>query len=190
MAGLIGIGRQNLYDASGGFRAAAGLEQQRNAFNEQMEAARKAQTMSMATTGAGIGGSVGINNYLAAKDALAAQQLAAQGAVSTAAAAPATAAQIGAGTEAATIMANAYNPAFQAAAIEAAGATAAGTTAGTTAGVTAVGTTAGAAAPAAVAAPAAAAPAAGPLAAVGTIATPLLIGAGAALLLDQVFDIF
>jgi hypothetical protein len=135
-------------------------------------------------------GSVGINNYLAAKDALAAQQLAAQGAVSTAAAAPATAAQIGAGTEAATIMANAYNPAFQAAAIEAAGATAAGTTAGTTAGVTAVGTTAGAAAPAAVAAPAAAAPAAGPLAAVGTIATPLLIGAGAALLLDQVFDIF
>jgi hypothetical protein len=57
----------------------------------------------------------------------------------------------------------------------AAGTTAAGTTAATTAGT---GVVAGTGA------------STGALAGIGAIATPLLIGAGAALLLDSVFDIF
>jgi hypothetical protein len=57
----------------------------------------------------------------------------------------------------------------------AAGTTAAGTTAATTAA--AGGAAAGGAAT-------------GTMAAIGAIATPLLIGAGAALLLDSMFDIF
>jgi len=71
MAGLIGVGRNTLGQASVGFQQSAGLEANRNAAQQQLDAARAAQRSSMVTTGAGLGGSIGVNNYMAAKAAAA-----------------------------------------------------------------------------------------------------------------------
>jgi hypothetical protein len=185
MAGLIGVGRNTLGQASVGFQQSAGLEANRNAAQQQLNAARAAQRSSMVATGAGLGGSIGVNNLMAA-------QAAAKG-VPTAALAGQTAAATGsvtgsAGTGALFGVSGSGAP-MSLAALEAgtaaAGTAAAGTAAGTTAG-TVAGTVA--------AAPVAAAPVAGAstgaMATIGAIATPLLIGAGAALLLDSMFDIF
>lgn len=193
MAGLIGVGRNTLGQASVGFQQSAGLEANRNAAQQQLDAARSAQRSSMVATGAGLGGSIGVNNYMANAatqkgiesfgqrigidgiSKLAAQETAttvapevvatvAPEVVATAAPEVLTTAAIDAATAAGTT----------AAGTTAAGATAAGTTAATTAGTGAVvgGASTGA------------------MATIGAIATPLLIGAGAALLLDSVFDIF
>ena len=207
MAGLVGIGRNTLSQASGGFQTVAGLEAQRNATNKQLAAARNAQRSSMAATGAGIGASIGVNKLMANKAAETAAQklgskigiegvreLAAQEALSSATITPVT--QIApvsselAGMPALNLPGIAAAPAAEGVAAG----TAAGATAGTAAGATAgTAATTGTVVGTATAAPAAAAPVAastGPLAAIGTVATPLLIGAGAALLLDSLFDIF
>jgi len=164
MAGLIGIGRNTLGQANVGFQQSANLEDNRNAMGDQLRQARAAQRSSMVTTGAGLGGSIGVNNAMAASAAAKAGAAAGTGAVGTAPAVLATAAPEVLATAAPEVL--------------------------TTAGAevlagTVVPTVVPAAVPA-VAAPAAAAPMAGVMA----IATPLLIGAGAALLLDSMFDIF
>lgn len=217
MAGLIGVGRNTLGQASVGFQQGAGLEANRNAAQQQLNAARAAQRSTMVSTGAGLGGSIGVNNYMAAKAAAA---KAGTGAATTAAApvtvvaAPANVAtsvggQLGAvpipvseitgvgvnslaSAAPEVLLADAVSTAVPTVALEAAvpaagelagtlgvitaptSGIAAGTTAATTAGTSAV---AGGAST-------------GALAGIGAIATPLLIGAGAALLLDSMFDIF
>lgn len=111
MAGLIGVGRDTMNQAVGGFGAAAQLETQRNAFNSQMSAARSAQRAQMAGTGGGIGAAIGVAKLTGASTA---------------------AAGAGAGAGAST----------------------------------------------------------GLMASIGTVAVPLAIGVGAALILDSLFDIF
>jgi hypothetical protein len=215
MAGLIGVGRNTLGQASVGFQQSAGLEANRNAAQQQLDAARAAQRSSMVTTGAGLGGSIGVNNYMAAKAAAA---KAGTGATSAAAppvavlSAPADVAtsvgtQLGsvpipvseitgtginslASTTPELLLAEATSTAVPTVALEGAVPVAgelAGTlgtltapTSGIAAGTTAAGTTAAAGGTAAT----------GAMATIGAIATPLLIGAGAALLLDSMFDIF
>jgi len=165
MAGLIGIGRNTLGQANVGFQQSANLEDNRNAMGDQLRQARAAQRASMVTTGAGLGGSIGVNNAMAASAAAKAGTTAAgTGAISTAPAVLATAAPEVLATAAPEVLATAGAEVL----------------AGTV-----VPTVVPAAVPA-VAAPVAAAPMAGVMA----IATPLLIGAGAALLLDSMFDIF
>jgi len=197
MAGLINVGRQTLGQATQGFGAASQLEQSRNAMGRQLDAARNAQRMSMATTGAGLGASIGVNNLMAAqKAALAGQPIAGASNIGTGAvfnAAPTLGGQAitqGAGTIAPEALA-----AFEASTIAAptGGVTVAG--GGSTLGLS--GAAAGEAALAATAPEIAAATTAtttagstGTMAAIGAVATPLLIGAGAALLLDSLFDIF
>lgn len=192
MAGLIGIGRNTLGQANVGFQQSAALEDNRNAMGDQLRQARAAQRASMVTTGAGLGGSIGVNNAMAAGAA-------AKG-VPTAALAGKTAAATGSVTGSATTGAMFGVPVSGApmslAALEA-GTAAASTAAGTGAGFTVSATgapmaLAGLEAGTAAVAPAVVAPAAstGAMATIGAIATPLLIGAGAALLLDSMFDIF
>ena len=157
MAGLIGIGRNTLGQANVGFQQSANLEDNRNAMGDQLRQARAAQRASMVTTGAGLGGSIGVNNAMAASAAAKAGTTAAgTGAISTAPAVLATAAPEVLATAGAEVLAGTVVPTVVPAAVPA------------------------------VAAPVAAAPMAGVMA----IATPLLIGAGAALLLDSMFDIF
>lgn len=198
MAGLIGIGRNTLGQAAVGFQQTAGLEANRNAAAQQLEAARSAQRSSMVSTGAGLGASVGVNNLMAAAPTT---LTAVAPAAAPAAVAP-TAAVAG-GVPMSTLGATSINgvpmiaanygletialPAAEAitAGGSAAGAAGAGTAAGTaatTGTATAAGTTATAASGAGASA--------GALGAIGAVATPLLIGAGAALLLDSLFDIF
>lgn len=194
MAGLIGVGRNTLSQATGGFSAVGGMQQQRNAMNDQLDAARKAQRVSMATTGAGLGASVGVNNLMRQGAAKVASTVSPNIAGTTATALPSagtaalgeagtavgTAAGTGATATAGAAGAAGAGGAATAAPISAAIAadTAATTGAVTTAleGASVAGTTAGGST--------------GLLAGVGAIATPLLIGAGAALLLDSLFDIF
>ena len=157
MAGLIGIGRNTLGQANVGFQQSANLEDNRNAMGDQLRQARAAQRASMVTTGAGLGGSIGVNNAMAASAAAKAGTTAAgTGAIGTAPAVLATAAPEVLATAGAEVLAGTVVPTVVPAAVPA------------------------------VAAPVAAAPMAGVMA----IATPLLIGAGAALLLDSMFDIF
>lgn len=217
MAGLIGVGRNTLGQASVGFQQSAGLEANRNAAQQQLDAARAAQRSSMVTTGAGLGGSIGVNNYMAAKAAAA---KAGTGATSAAAppvavlSAPADLAtsvgtQLGpvpipvseisgvginslASTTPELLLAEATSTAVPTVALEAA-APAAGELVGTLGTLTAptsgiaAGTTAATTTGTGVVAGGAST---GALAGIGAIATPLLIGAGAALLLDSMFDIF
>jgi hypothetical protein len=184
MAGLIGVGRNTLGQASVGFQQGAGLEANRNAAQQQLDAARSAQRSSMVATGAGLGGSIGVNNLMAAQ--------AAAKTVPTAALAGQTAAATGTAAGTAALPSGALVSTGGAVGTS----TALGAGAGTTAGMTTLGAAGATAAPAAVAttaaAPVAAAPVAstGAMATIGAIATPLLIGAGAALLLDSMFDIF
>lgn len=179
MAGLIGAGRNTLNQATGGFQTVAGLESARNSMNAQLTAARNAQRSSMVTTGAGLGASIGINNLVGAGAAAAggagAGAAGAAGAAGGGWAIPAAAGVMPLGGTAA-------------AGTAAAGTAAAGTAA---AGTAAAGTAAaGTAAAGTAAAGATGAASMGTMAAIGAVATPLLIGAGAALLLDQLFDIF
>jgi hypothetical protein len=217
MAGLIGVGRNTLGQASVGFQQSAGLEANRNAAQQQLNAARAAQRSSMVATGAGLGGSIGVNNYMAAKAAAA---KAGTGAATTAAppvavlSAPADLAtsvgtQLGsvpvpvseitgtginslASTAPELLLAEATSTAVPTVALEAA-VPAAGELAGTLGAITAptsgiaAGTTAATTAGTSAVAGGAST---GALAGIGAIATPLLIGAGAALLLDSLFDIF
>lgn len=214
MAGLIGVGRNTLGQASVGFQQSAGLEANRNAAQQQLDAARAAQRSSMVTTGAGLGGSIGVNNYMAAKAAAA---RAGTGAATTAAppvavlSAPADVAtsvgtQLGsvpipvseitgtginslASAAPEALLAEATSTAVPTVALEAA-APAAGELAGTLGAITtpASGITGAAATTGGTAAVGGAST--GAMATIGAIATPLLIGAGAALLLDSMFDIF
>ena len=195
MAGLINIGRQTLGQATQGFGAASQLEQSRNAMGRQIEAARNAQRMSMATTGAGLGASIGVNNLMAAQPVAGATNIG-TGAVFN------TAPQLGgqAISQGAQMIAPEALAAFEASTIAApaGGVTVAG--GGSTLGLS--GAAAGEAALAATAPEIAAAAApeiaaatttagsTGTMAAIGAVATPLLIGAAGALLLDSLFDIF
>jgi hypothetical protein len=181
MAGLIGVGRNTLGQASVGFQQSAGLEANRNAAQQQLNAARAAQRSSMVSTGAGLGGSIGVNNLMAANAAAKAGTTVAAG-TTAASAAPA-------------VLTPAIQAAVPATALTSTGgfvgtSTALGAGAGTTAGMTTLGAAGAAAAPAAAAPVAVGGASTGALAGIGAIATPLLIGAGAALLLDSLFDIF
>lgn len=182
MAGLIGIGRNTLGQANVGFQQSAALEDNRNAMGDQLRQARAAQRASMVTTGAGLGGSIGVNNAMAASAAAKAGTTVA----GTAAAAPAVLTPaIQAAVPATGLIPTAgyvgTSTGLGAGAATTAGMTTAGAAAGTTAATTAAttGTAVGAGAAST-----------GAMAGVMAIATPLLIGAGAALLLDSMFDIF
>lgn len=214
MAGLIGIGRNTLGQANVGFQQSAALEDNRNAMGMQLRQARAAQRASMVTTGAGLGGSIGVNNLMAAKAAAAKAGLP----VATTAAAPVTVVaapanvatsvggQLGAvpipvseitgvgvnslaSAAPEVLLADAVSTAVPTVALEAA-APVAGELAGTLGAITAPasGITGAAATTGGTAAVGGAST--GLMAGIGAIATPLLIGAGAALLLDSVFDIF
>jgi hypothetical protein len=161
MAGLIGAGRSTLSQATGGFSNVAAFEAARNQSADNMKAARNAQRMSAVSTGAGIGASIGLKGVMAAKTAASA--------VPTVSAIAPTLAAAAAPTTAATTIGAAALPTATAA--------------------LGTGTTV-AAAPVAAAAASTGAAATGAMAAIGAIATPLLIGVGAALLLDSIFDIF
>lgn len=190
MAGLIGVGRNTLGQASVGFQQTAGLESSRMAMADQLAAARAAQRSSMVSTGAGLGASVGAN------------KLAAAGGIGAKAAAPVAAPVATAIPVAETIAVPISGPSALGT-IEAGAMTSLGQT-GTVSALPAAaetlavaGETAGALAPEiataateGVTAAAGSSGATGVLGAVGTVATPLLIGAGAALLLDSLFDIF
>jgi len=190
MAGLIGVGRNTLGQASVGFQQGAGLEASRNAAADQLRAARAAQRSSMVSTGAGLGASVGAN------------KLAAAGGIGGKVAAPAavgyTPAIATGETIAVPLTQTGMVPALESSAMAATGQTglvSALPAAGETLAV--AGETAGAvlpeiatAATEGVTAAAGSGGATGVLGAIGTVATPLLIGAGAALLLDSLFDIF
>lgn len=205
MAGLIGIGRQTLGQATGGFGAASQLEQSRNAMGRQIDAARNAQRMSMVTTGGGLGASIGVNNLL--------KQQAAQKAAEQAALKAGTQAVTSAAPNAPALAAletvPTVTPDLLLQAARADGAAILGKAAGT--GTAATGTTAagtasallpsGGVLPTGVVASsgtttltAGATPVvAGSkpiLGTLGAVATPLLIGAAGALLLDSLFDIF
>ena len=179
MAGLINIGRQTLGQATQGFGAASQLEQSRNAMGRQIDAARNAQRMSMATTGAGLGSSIGVNNLMANNamvDAFNAGLSAQLPAPSLGTAATTTAPTINAvSAGAAAAPASAAAPI---AAVETGAAILPEAIAAQTAAVEAGAATAGAAS------------STGTMAAIGAVATPLLIGAAGALLLDSLFDIF
>ena len=205
MAGLINIGRQTLGQATQGFGAASQLEQSRNAMGRQIDAARNAQRMSMATTGAGLGSSIGVNKLMAnnamvdAFNAGLSAQLPAPylGTAATttaptinavsAGAAPLNSAALtanvgGLGTVAtptgAMTLAAPTSAAAPIAAVETGAAILPEAIAAQTAAVEAGAATAGAAS------------STGTMAALGAVATPLLIGAAGALLLDSLFDIF
>lgn len=198
MAGLIGIGRNTLGQANVGFQQSANLEDSRNAMGMQLRQARAAQRASMVTTGAGLGGSIGVNNLMAGGNfvpASASQALAVPAAVTGAA----PVAVAGEGAMVAGELASQLGAISAPASGIAGASTAAGTAAITGAAPVAV-SGLGAAAPVAgelvgtlgtMTAPASGIGAStGALAGIGAIATPLLIGAGAALLLDSMFDIF
>lgn len=176
MAGLIGVGRNTLDQATGGFRGAATLETQRNNAADQLKAARDAQRMSSVSTGAGLGASAGVQ-AIAKAGGIGGKLAPMAGQTITVGGAGAGA---GLGTAATT-------------ATTAAG-TAAGTAASTLpASVAAVGDLTATIAPAVIEVPGIAGATSGiggMGAAIGAVATPLLIGAGAALLLDSLFDIF
>jgi len=59
MAGLFGLGEGYAQQAQYGLQKTAQLEQERNAANEQLEAAEKAAQGQMAGTGAALGASIG-----------------------------------------------------------------------------------------------------------------------------------
>ena len=163
MAGLIGVGRSTLGQASVGFQQSAGLEANRNAAQQQLNAARAAQRSGTVVSGAGLGASVGVNNYMA--------NAATQKGIES------FGQRIGIdgiSKLAAQETAKAVAPEVVATAAPEIAATVAPEIAATVAPELAV----------------TAAPSTGALAGIGAIATPLLIGAGAALLLDSVFDIF
>lgn len=204
MAGLIGVGRNTLGQASVGFQKSADLEVNRNAAQQKLNAARAAQRSGTVVSGAGLGASVGVNNYMANAATQKGiesfgQRIGIDGISKLAAQEAATAAGTGsvtgsAGTGALFGVPSSGAP-MSLAALEAG--TAAGTAAGTGAGFTVsatgapmalagleAGTTAGTGVVAGTGA------STGALAGIGAIATPLLIGAGAALLLDSMFDIF
>lgn len=170
MAGLIGAGRSTLGQATTGFRTTAALEQQRNATGDALKSARAAQRSSMVSTGAGLGASYGIQGLAAASQPLTIAGGTVTGAAGAGAgaagAAGATAA--GAGTGATMIGGTTVATAGTGTALTAGMAPVAAEVAGTT---LATGST-------------------GAMATIGAVATPLLIGAGAALLLDSLFDIF
>ena len=171
MVGLIGVGRNTLGQANVGFQQSANLEDSRNNMGDQLRQARAAQRASMVTTGAGLGGSIGVNNAMAnAATQKSIEQFGQRVGID------------GIRKLAAQETAKAVAPEVVAAAAPEVLTTVAPEVL-TTAAIDA----AHAAAPEIVAgAVAPAAPAAGVMA----IATPLLIGAGAALLLDSLFDIF
>lgn len=182
MAGLINVGRQTLGQATQGFGAASQLEQSRNAMGRQLDAARNAQRVSMTTTGAGLGASIGVNNLMANQAAAkAAEEAAKQAALKTAVSAPAATSApaaswtipVGGGpmpiAGADAVAANVVGDVMleQGAEMLAEEAAKQALAEGTKqAGAQTLGAT------------------------IGAIATPLLIGAAGALLLDSLFDIF
>jgi hypothetical protein len=182
MAGLIGVGRNTLGQANVGFQQSANLEDSRNAMGDQLRQARAAQRASMVTTGAGLGGSIGVNNLMAANAAANTATIAAPIGATTIVPTVIPAA-LPSGGLVATGGAVGTSTGLGAGAATTAGMTTAGAAAGTAAGTTAATTAAAGGA-------AAGGAATGTMAAIGAIATPLLIGAGAALLLDSMFDIF
>ena len=161
MAGLIGVGRNTQAQAMSGLSTVAGLEAARERQAEQIRAARRAQTMSMVGQGAGMGASLGLTKLMSAGGAAAGAAGASMGGAAAAGAA---------GTAAAT------GASLGGAAATGAAATGAAATGAAATGAAATGT--------------AAAAGGGMMATLGAIAPPLLLGVGAALLLDQVFDIF
>jgi hypothetical protein len=200
MAGLINVGRQTLGQATQGFGAASQLEQSRNAMGRQLDAARNAQRMSMATTGAGLGASIGVNNLMGrmadaelasrvGSMSLPAPTLSAPVNVVSAGSAPLNSTALGANVGSLGTVATPTGPMALAApassvapiaAVETGAAVLPEAIAAQTAAVEAGTVGAGAAGGAST----------GTMAAIGAVATPLLIGAGAALLLDSLFDIF
>ena len=171
MAGLIGVGRNTLGQASVGFQNSAGLEANRNAAQQQLNAARAAQRSGTVVSGAGLGASVGVNNYMA--NAATQKGIESFGQRIGIDGISKLAAQETAKAVAPEVVASVAPEVVATAAPEIA-ATVAPEIAATVAPELAV----------------TAAPSTGALAGIGAIATPLLIGAGAALLLDSMFDIF
>jgi len=228
MAGLIGVGRNTLSQASSGFQTVAGLETARNNMARQLNAARDSQRVSSVTTGAGLGASIGVTNLMkqrAAEEAgrqavgAAAQTAAPQSALAalegtkatpqllleaaradgaaklaampipglTSTAAPVSAGLAQAGTAAGSLATPIATAGSLGTVATPAGAL---TLAAPTGAAAATGTAATGAAATGAAAGAGGAASTGALATIGAVATPLLIGAGAALLLDTMFDIF
>ena len=207
MAGLIGSGQLYRKRAIEGFGAVARMEAQTQMANDQIEAQEDAAEMQMLGTGAGIGGAVGVKKAMAAKKATAA--VAPKGISASAAAAnapqgvaglqyapgglealgplggtpPGAIETISGATETARLAGEtsaAVTKALGTSSAAAGGGTAGGVAGGTaggvaggTAGGVAGGTTAGASS--------------GALATLGTIATPIAIGLGAAFLLNKLF---
>lgn len=188
MAGLIGAGRNTLSQATGGFSDVAAFENARNITADQMKAARKAQRISAVSQGAGIGASIGLTKAAAMAKPITIPSATIPGvnlgvpvagtpitAAPAAAAAPAASSVLPAGSQlaaqAATLEAAPLAIAAETAPLVASAPVATTTTATTIGGATIPGS-------------------AGLGATIGAIATPLLIGAGAALLLDSLFDIF
>ena len=178
-----GYGLRNL--ANQGMRSVAELEAQENAIADQLEAAEQAQKTQMYSTGAGIGGSYGVQKALEAGKAVATPAPVVE-AVGTM--------EAGAGITEATLAAEGL--ATQAVAEGATQAAAEGAAAAIAEGAAAAegATTAVAAAEGATTAVAAAegttvaAGASGGLATLGAIAAPIAIGLGVAFLLNKLFD--
>jgi hypothetical protein len=201
MAGLIGTGTGLRQKAQQGLTAVANLENQRNMQQDSLDAAAKAQEMQLYGTGMGIGGAYGVNKALAAKgatDAVAGggfvSPTGGMGAMSQSA--NAGAAQSEAVRSTAANVKGIFAPkaglakgANASAVVGQEAAKAAGQEAVKVAGQEAV-KAAGTEATKAVAAEgatAAAGSSSGALSALGTIATPIAIGLGAAFLLNKLF---
>lgn len=176
-----GYGLRNL--ANQGMKSVAELEAQENAIADQLEAAEQAQETQMYSTGAGIGGSYGVQKALEAGKAVATPAPVVE-AVGTM--------EAGAGITEATLAAEGL--ATQAVAEGATQAVAEGVTQAAAEGATAAIAEGAAAAEGATTAVAAAegttvaAGSSGGMATLGTIAAPIAIGLGVAFLLNKLFD--
>lgn len=196
-----GYGLRNL--ANQGMRSVAELEAQENAIADQLEAAEQAQKTQMYSTGAGIGGSFGVNSALeagkTAKDAIGTANEAVKGLGTIGKQGgqltfTPTGGELLTGTEAVQAMdsaagiADAGAAAKQAADLaQAAEVAQAAETAGTVAETVEVVEAAGTATEA-VGAASTAAGSTGTAATLGTIAAPVAIGLGVAFLLNKLFD--
>ena len=190
-----GYGLRNL--ANQGMRSVAELEAQENAIADQLDAAEQAQKTQMYSTGAGIGGSFGVNSALeagkTAKDAIGTANEAVKGLGTIGKQGgqltftPAGG-ELLTGTEAVQAMDKAAGIADAgAAAKQAADLAQAAETAGTVAETVEVVEAAGTATEA-VSAASTAAGSTGTAATLGTIAAPIAIGLGVAFLLNKLFD--
>lgn len=198
MAGLIGTGTGLRQKAQQGLTAVANLENQRNMQQDSLDAAAKAQEMQLYGTAMGIGGAYGVNKALAAKGAT--DVAAGGGFVSPAGgmgamsqSANAGAAQSEAVRSTAANVKGIFAPkaglakgANASAVVGQEAAKVAGQEAVKVAGQEAV-KAAGGEAVKAVGTQAAAGGSSGALATLGTIATPIAIGLGAAFLLNKLF---